>query len=82
MVDNNLAPVKVGAGKQIHAATFKEVQKGRYTVKLYRQLCSSGKSTLAHSYHNPSIYSLPGLTITNVNCQKCLDIMNRSKDNA
>lgn len=72
-----LAPVKVGSGKQVHAATFEEVQKGRHMVKLYRQLCSSGKSTLMHSHHTPSIRPLHGLTVTDVNCQKCLDIMNR-----
>lgn len=75
-----LAPIKVGSGNKVHAGEVTEVQKGRHTVKLYRQICSSGKSTLAHSYHNPRIGSLYGLTIADVNCQKCLDIMN-GRDN-
>ena len=79
---SNLAPVKVGSGSQVYAATLEEVQKGRHTVKLYRQLCSSGKSTLFHSHHTPSVSPLYHSTITDVNCKKCLDIMNRSNTNA
>lgn len=64
--------VKIGHGAKIHAGFVSgEVKKGRLTIPVYRSLCNSGASTLAHSYHKPSITVVHG----KIDCERCIEVM-------
>ena len=64
----NLAPVTVGSGKIIHAATVRFVKIGRRsTRKVYFQICGRGRPLAGKLAH--------GKTVEDVTCEKCLATM-------
>ena len=74
-----LVAVKVGRGSKVHAGllagTLEDFRFGRViseTPIMQTHLCSSGVSSYAHNFRNPTLRYL-GEDLTAVNCKKCLE---------
>lgn len=73
----NIIPVKVGAGNKVHAGYVKTyIKKGRIEIAKYDYICGSGKSSMAHSFHNTTARRMPdGTQITCDKCKKALETL-------
>lgn len=67
-------PARIGSGGKVHAAEIVgHEQRGRWQQPVLRALCSSGRSSLAHSFRSPAVKAVTeGTPIT---CRTCRELL-------